>query len=77
MLAAVAFRVDFNDDISLAAGRDLPRVGGNRAASAGTDVLNDQGGAAGIADRKCMGDLRSFHHRSERVTHLVDFDPRR
>jgi hypothetical protein len=76
-LAAIAFGVDIDDDVSLAAGRDLPRIGGNRASSAGSYVFDDQGGVTGVADRKGMGNLRSFHHRIERVPHLFDFDPRR
>ena len=63
--AAVAAGVDLDADDSLAAGGDLPRVGGDRTPSAGFDLGYGKGAVSGIFYRKVMGDLASVNHRVE------------
>jgi hypothetical protein len=63
--AAIAVGVDFNGDDSLAAGGDLPRVGGDRAPSAGFDLGYGKGAVTRILYRKVMGNLGTVDHRVE------------
>lgn len=52
--ACIARRRDLYGDFSLSTGRDLPRVGGSRAASAGFNAGDMQGGGTLVMDDKIV-----------------------
>jgi hypothetical protein len=57
---AVSGRVEFDRNLSLAAGRDQPRGGGRRAASTGLDFFDSQVGAALVLDEEIVLDRLPF-----------------
>ena len=68
--AAVTAGVDLDADDSLATGGDLPRVGGDRASSAGLHLGYGKGPTSGIFNGEVMGDLGTVHHRFEFILQL-------
>jgi len=66
-MATFVKSVDFQGNVALATGRDLPRVGGRRAPSVGLDALNFQRGRALVLNDKGMRHLLAFNHRIELI----------
>ena len=62
-MTAVSAGVDLDADGSLATGGDLPRVGGNRAPSAGFDAFNIQRCAPLVLHDKFVYDFSPIQHR--------------
>jgi hypothetical protein len=65
--AAISTCIDLNSDYSLTAWRDLPRVRGNRAASAGFDPFNFERCGSLVLDNKFMVHYGAFHNRRKIV----------
>ena len=61
--STISAGVEFDFNTSLLPGRNLPRAGRGRAASAGFDLDDLQGLVAAIAQNEFMRHLGAFHHR--------------
>ena len=67
---ATIFGVNHDADDFPAAGTDMPRIRGYRAASVGPHIFYDQRSAPLILDHKVMGDLDAFENGGEVMLHL-------